>query len=38
MLKKLAKGADVVVVDGPVSKALAQAAFQAKLLVVSLIG
>jgi hypothetical protein len=36
MLKKLAKGADVVVVDGPVSKALAQAAFQAKLLVISL--
>jgi hypothetical protein len=35
MLKKLAKGADVVVVDGPVSKALAQAAFQAKLLIVS---
>jgi hypothetical protein len=35
MLKKLAKGADVVVVDGPVSKTLAQAAFQAKLLVVS---
>jgi len=36
MLKKLAKGGDVVVVDGPVSKALAQAAFQAKLLVISL--
>jgi hypothetical protein len=36
MLKKLAKGADVLVVDGPVSKALAQAAFQAKLLVISL--
>jgi hypothetical protein len=36
MLKKLAKGADVVIVDGPVSKALAQAAFQAKLLVISL--
>jgi hypothetical protein len=36
MLKKLAKGADVVVVDGPVSKALAQAVFQAKLLVISL--
>ena len=35
MLKKLAKGADVVVVDWPVSKALAQAAFQAKLLIVS---
>jgi hypothetical protein len=35
MLKKLAKGADVVIVDGPVSKALAQAAFQAKLLVIS---
>jgi hypothetical protein len=36
MLKKLAKGADVVIVDGPVSKTLAQAAFQAKLLVISL--
>jgi hypothetical protein len=35
MLKKLAKGADVVIVDGPVSKTLAQAAFQAKLLVIS---
>jgi hypothetical protein len=35
MLKKLAKGADVVIVDGPVSKTLAQAAFQAKLLIVS---
>jgi hypothetical protein len=36
-LKKLAKGADAVIVDGLASKALAQAAFQAKLLAVSLL-
>jgi hypothetical protein len=36
-LKKLVKGADAVIVDGLASKALAQAAFQVKLLAVSLL-